>query len=212
MNGMTENIPDPSVRRLSAYLRQLEVLAGRGVERVSSRELAEYMNVGAAMVRRDLALFGQFGQRGVGYGVTDLIGALRVILGTQSQWPVVVVGAGRLCEALLRYDGFGLRGFDLVAAFDVDPARVGKTIGEVDIHAMDRLGEVVDRLGARLGVLTVPPAAAQAAADALVQAGIEGILNFATTGLTVPEHVTVSAVDITAHLEQLSFHVMDNRP
>lgn len=212
MNGLSENIPDPSVRRLSAYLRQLESLAGQGVGRVSSRQLAEKMNVGPAMVRRDLTLFGQFGHRGIGYEVNDLIQALRVILRTQQQWRGVIVGAGALCAALLRYEGFRRRGFELVAAFDVDPERIGTTVGSVEVYPADRMKEIVSLTEARLGVLTVPPAAAQQCADQLIEAGIEGILNFSTMGLAVPKDVYVSAVDITAHFEQLSFHVGDNRP
>jgi redox-sensing transcriptional repressor len=209
---MNENIPDPSVRRLSAYLRQLEHLSSQGIERVSSRELAEYMQFGAATVRRDLALFGQFGQRGVGYEVEDLIHKLRIILATQAQWKVVVVGAGELSHALLRYPGFGLRGFELAAAFDVDPAKIGQSIGAVTIQPMEQLEETITTTQARLAVLAVPPQAAQASADRLVQAGIEGILNFSSPVLNTPPEVYVSHVDITSHLEQLSFHVSSNRP
>jgi redox-sensing transcriptional repressor len=209
---MNENIPDPSVRRLSAYLRQLEVLAARGVEHVSSETLAGCMNFGAATVRRDLALFGQFGRRGVGYETTELIAALRAILGTQRQWPVVVVGAGELSHALLRYDGFRMRGFNLVAAFDVDPDKIGRQLGEVTVQSVDELEAVIERTEARVAILAVPAEAAQALADRLVAAGIEGIVNFATPALETPPDVHVSHADITAHLEQLTFHLSEARP
>jgi len=209
---MAENIPDPSVRRLSAYLRQLEQLATRGVESVSSRQLAEYMKVGDAQVRRDLTLFGQFGRPGVGYDVSDLINTLRIILGTQRQWPVVVVGAGELSHALLRYPGFSERGFDLVAAFDTDEKKVGTMIGGVPVYAMDDLESVIDRFGARLAILAVPAKAAQEVANRLTAAGIEGIMNFSTAGLDTPPDTHVDSVDITSHLEQLSFRVSSNRP
>lgn len=208
---MPENIPDPSLRRLSAYLRQLEQLAGRGVKSVSSRQLAEYMKVGDAQVRRDLTLFGQFGRPGVGYDVLDLISRLRNIMGTNNRWKVVVVGAGELSHALLRYPGFAERGFELVAAFDIDPRKVGTKIGATTTCSMDDLEKVVRQCGARLAILAVPAEAAQEAANRLVRAGIEGIMNFATPGLETPPGVHVSSVDITAHLEELSFQV-SNRP
>ena len=204
---MNENIPDPSVRRLSAYLRQLEHLKANGINHVSSRQLAERLNVGAAMVRRDLALFGQFGRRGVGYTVEDLIDQIRDILGTQAGWSVIAVGAGMLCQALLRYTGFTKRGFKIVAAFDENPELVGQKIGDVPVYAMSELNQYVHQHSIRLAVLTVPASAAQNCANKLVDAGVEGILNFATAGLDTPEHVHSTQVDITAHLEQLSFHV-----
>ena len=208
---MNESIPDPSVRRLSAYLRQLEVLAEAGVHSVSSRQLAGYMRVGDAQVRRDLTLFGQFGRPGVGYDVTDLIRVLRGILGTRSRWKAIVAGAGQLCRALVRYEGFASRGFELVAAFDTDPDKLGEPIGEVQVRPMAKLGRFVSRHEVRLAILTVPADAAQEVTDQLVAAGIEGILNFAVAGLETPPHVHVSTVDITAHLEQLSFQVSANR-
>ncbi len=209
---MNENIPDSSVRRLSAYLRQLEVLAATGVERVYSKQLAKHLLVGDAQVRRDLALFGQFGRPGVGYEVADLIEVIRVILGTRRQWKVVIVGAGQLSGALLRYPGFGLRGFDLVAAFDVDDKKIGTQIGNTIVRPMEELEDVIDEYSARLAILAVPPDVAQPITDRLVRAGIEGILNFATSGLDTPGGVYVSNVDITAHLEELSFKVNSNRP
>ena len=209
---MNENIPDPSVRRLSAYLRQLEHLKASGVDHVSSRQLAERLNVGAAMVRRDLALFGQFGRRGVGYAVEELIDQIQDILGTQTGWSVIAIGAGMLCQALMRYTGFTKRGFKIVAAFDDNPELIGQKIGEVPVYAMSDLKQYAHQHSIRLAILTVPASAAQICADQLVQAGIEGILNFATAGLDTPEHVHSTPVDITAHLEQLSFHVSQDSP
>lgn len=208
---MQENIPDPSVRRLSAYLRQLELLSARGVEHVSSRQLAEYIKAGDAQVRRDLALFGQFGRRGVGYDVTDLISIIRIILGTNRRWNVIVVGAGQLCGALLRYPGFEERGFCLVAAFDTDPHKIGTYMGDVKIRHVNELESVIEREDVHLAMLTVPPDVAQPVAERLSQAGIQGIINFSSGDLTVPEDVHVNQVDITSHLEQLSFLVSRDR-
>jgi redox-sensing transcriptional repressor len=207
---MNENIPSPSVRRLSVYLRQLKHLTAAGVKYVSSGQLAECMKIGAAMVRRDLSLFGQFGCPGVGYDVAELVQALRSILGTQHQWNVVIMGAGELCRALLRYSGFSHRGFELVAAFDIDPKKVDTLICDIRIHHVDELSVVVSKYEARLAILAVPADVAQSASELLLQAGIRGILNFATAGLDAPPNVSVSNVDITAHLEQLSFHVSES--
>jgi redox-sensing transcriptional repressor len=212
MEFLNQNIPNSSVRRLSAYLRKLEHLAGAGVGRVSSQQLAEYMNVGAAQVRRDLALFGQFGRRGVGYDVDSLIDQLRRILGTHVPWNIIVIGAGALSRALLRYSGFPRRGFRLVAAFDVDPARIGTRIGDVEVFRLDALERIIRNHEVRLAILAVPDQAAQECATRCVDAGIEGILNFASAALNVPDAVALNQVDITAHLEQLSFQVSNSRP
>ncbi len=212
MEFLNVNVPDSSVRRLSAYLRKLEHLAAESVEHVSSTQLAEYMNVGAAQVRRDLTLFGQFGRRGVGYDVADLIQQLRRILGTHVPWNLIVIGAGELSRALIRYRGFAERGFRVVAAFDIDPRKTGKNVGGVPILPMDQLPQVIEQHAVRLAVLAVPEAAAQQTADRLAEAGIEGILNFASMKLEAPPKTFINQVDITAHLEQLSFEVSNYRP
>ncbi len=205
------NIPDPSIRRLSAYLRYLENLVTTEQRRVSSRQLAGCVGGSDAQVRRDLALFGQFGRRGVGYEVDDLIQVIRTIFGTRRQWPVVVVGAGLLCQALLRYQGFKQRGFTLVGAFDTDPRKLGARYGDVTIQHIDEVEAVIARHHVRLAILTVPATAAQRTAERLVRAGIEGIMNFASASLNVPADVHVNRVDLTASLEQLSFQLSSHR-
>lgn len=209
MNGY---VPDSSVRRLSAYLRQLERLSAEGKSRVSSRQLAEYMKVGESQVRRDLTLFGQFGRPGVGYDVGELLDKLRDILGTHQPWKVVVVGAGELSHALLPYPGFPQRGFELVAAFDVDPKKIGKKIGRTPVHHLDELESVIATCGARLAILAVPADVARDVAQRLVAAGVEGILNFAPASLDLPEGVSLNHVDLAAQLEHLSFEVSHTRP
>ena len=207
---MNENIPDSSVRRLSAYLRQLEIFFAAGVERVSSQQLAEHVKTGAAQVRRDLTLFGQFGKPGQGYKVADLIERLREIMGTRHPWKVIVVGTGGVGGAFLRYEGFAGRGFEMVAAVDKDPKVIGRKIGGVVIRDIDELDKVINETGVRLAVLSVPAGAAQETADRLAAAGIEGILDFAKAGIEAPPNVQLHYVDITANLEQLSFKVVSH--
>ncbi len=204
---MESGVPDSSVRRLSAYLRHLELLSEAGVEHVSSRQLAEHIKVGPAQVRRDLALFGQFGMPGRGYAVGELVERLRDILGTREGWKVLVVGVGDLGTALLRYAAFAQRGFDMAAALDVDPAMIGKRIGGVTVESMANLKRIVKESGARLAILAVPADAAQETTDRLGEVGIEGILNFSHVGLEAPPGVHVIYADVTANLEQLSFMV-----
>ena len=203
----SEKIPIPSLRRLSAYLRQLEVLSGNEVSHVSSRQLAKYSRVGDATIRRDLALFGKFGRRGVGYEVDDLIDTLHVILGTQRCWGVVLLGAGALGRALMQYSGFAQRGFKILAAFDTDPDKTGTTVGDIKIHSLDELESVINITAARIAILATPSQHAQQITTRLTAAGIEGILNFATASLDVPPETYVTYVDITAHLEELTFQV-----
>ncbi len=199
--------PDPVVKRLSLYLRQAEHLSARGVETVSSRQLADSLHVSAAQVRKDLAYFGQFGRPGVGYRVRPLVEALRRILGTDRTRSVVLVGAGSLGTALLRYKGFRRRGFRFVAAFDVSPRRVGRRIGTVGVHGMDELPRICKLRRVKLAIVTVPADAAQQVANQLCEAGVKGILNFAPATLATPPGVATGPVDLAAHLEQMSFLV-----
>jgi redox-sensing transcriptional repressor len=158
-----------------------------------------------------LAYFGQFGHPGIGYRCEELIPAIKKILGADRPWPVALLGAGNLGRALLGYKGFAEQGFRVVAAFDVDREKVGGKIEGVPIYGLDRLDAVISRHGIRLGIVAVPSAAAQQAADRLVAAGIEGILNFAPVTLSLPNDVRSVGVDLAIELEQLSFAVVNLR-
>lgn len=206
-NLRPDAIPNPAVRRLSLYLRQLEAFKEKDRRTISSKQLGESLGLTDAQVRKDLAYFGQFGHPGIGYRVEDLIAHVRKILGTDRTWQVLLVGVGNLGRALTAYRGFERKGFRLVAAFDADPAKVGKKYGPLTIQSMSELTATVDRLGLRLAIMTVPAEGAQAVADQLVAAGIRGILNFAPTSISVPPHVGLSGVDLAVQLEQLSFVV-----
>lgn len=205
-----ELIPDPTVRRLSLYLRQLEAFQRQERVTVSSRQLADALNLTDAQVRKDLTYFGNFGQPGVGYNITDLVGRIRRILGTDRQWSVLLVGAGNLGRALLSYGGFAAKGLAIVAVFDSDPAKVGQTIAGRTVQAMESLADNVTQHDARLAILAVPADFAQPVADQLIAAGIRGILNFSPTSLHVPATVAVQTVDLALHLEQLTFLVSLN--
>ncbi len=203
-------IPTPAVQRLSLYLRRLEELAREGVQKVSSRDLADHLHITAAQLRKDLAYFGQFGRPGVGYRVGPLIHELRHILGTDQTRRVVVVGAGDLGRALLRYRGLRSKGFHVVGAFDIAASKIGRQFGNVTVRHIDDLPAVVRKYDVRLGVIATPSSAAQKVADMLCEAGVKGILNFAPTTLQTPTDVAVGPVDLAATLEQLSFQVLAN--
>jgi redox-sensing transcriptional repressor len=196
-----------SVQRFSLYLRHLQRFAREGVQTVSSGQLGEALGITDAQVRKDLAYLGNLGQPGIGYPAQELSDALRHSLGIDRSWAAVVVGVGNLARALLRYRGFEQQGFRFVALFDSDPGKVGQSIDGLEVFAMDKIADVVARTGAELGVVAVPAEAAQQVADALVGAGIRGILNFAPTGLRLPHGVALVAVDLAVQLEQLAFLV-----
>jgi redox-sensing transcriptional repressor len=206
------NVPGPTIRRLSLYLRQLEAVQSRGQTTVSSKQLGEPLRVTDAQVRKDLAYFGQFGRPGIGYRVADLIAQARRILGTDRPWRSILVGAGNLGRALISYRGFAPKGFNIVAVFDGDEALVGQTIRTPDgltVLPMFKLPEVVRKERTRIGILAVPAGAAQSVADLMLQAGVQGLLNFAPVALRVPPTVPVASVDLTINLEQLSFQIRE---
>lgn len=205
MNLPKSDIPPPSVRRLSVYLRQLESLEASGIATISSQNFAASLGLTAAQVRKDLAYFGQFGRSGLGYGVVPLIHRIRKILGTDRLTHALLVGVGNLGKALAAYQGFAPKGFGLVAIFDLDHRKIGKKIGGLTIEPLDRVEEIVKRYAIRLAILAVPVEAAQAVADRLTAAGVRGILNFAPLPLATPPGVTVRNIDVAAELEQLNF-------
>ena len=201
---MTRSIPKATCLRLSLYLRHLDHVASQGLEATSSAQLAAGLGTTATQVRKDLSRFGQFGRPGVGYQVQGLRQAIRRILGVDRRRKVAVVGVGNLGRALAHHRGFPERNFDVVALFDTDPETVGTSIGGVKVSPMDALATVVAERGVRLAMLTVPAEAAQRAADALVNAGVTGILNFAPVTIRVPAGVALYTADLTVLLEQLA--------
>lgn len=206
-NVRPESIPNPAVRRLSLYLRQLEAFRRKERRTISSKQLGESLGLTDAQVRKDLAYFGQFGHPGIGYRVDDLIQQLKRILGTDKTWNVLLVGAGNIGKALSSYKGFNSKGFKLVAVFDNDAAKVGKKLGPFTIQPFSELEKTVETHSIRLAILAVPADAAQDVADKVIDAGVRGVLNFAPCSLTVPPDVAMNNVDVAVALEQLSFQV-----
>ncbi|MCK6501730.1 MAG: redox-sensing transcriptional repressor Rex [Nitrospira sp.] len=202
------SIPRKTVYRLSIYFRCLTRLKHNGLQTVSSEALARAAGVKPTQLRKDLAHFGQFGTRGLGYEVEQLSRMISDVLGTQSLQPVILVGAGNLGSALLSYGGFAQEGFEIVAAFDADPARQ-RTRGRVPIRAMQELPAFVHERGVRMAILCVPAAAAQEVANQLFAAGITGILNFAPIVIHGPEDAMVNNVNLAIELENLSYFIQD---
>jgi redox-sensing transcriptional repressor len=206
-DGNEPRLSRASVGRFSLYLRHLEGLRSEGSKTVSSGQLGEALGITDAQVRKDLAYLGNLGLPGIGYPTGDLITALRRKLGIDRTWSVAVVGVGNLARALLRYRGFQQQGFRIVALFDADPAKVGQVVEGLTIHGPERMADVIAVTGAELGLLTVPSESAQAVADALVAAGVRGLLNFAPTVLRLPAGVSLVSVDLAVQMEQLAFLV-----
>jgi redox-sensing transcriptional repressor len=201
-------IPRASVGRLSLYLRRLESLQSEGVVHVSSQALGESLGLTDTQVRKDLAVVGErLGHPGVGYDIAELVSAIRTTLGLDRVWFAALIGVGNLARALLRYQGFRQRGFEVVCLFDADTDKLGMRIDQLSVHAMSELAEVRVRTRAELGILTVPGEAAQSTADLLIQAGFRGILNFSPGMIRVPNGISLVNVDLTIQLEQLAFLV-----
>ena len=188
-------IPESTIRRLSLYLRFLEEFEGQGVGTVSSEALAARGGTTSAQVRKDLSFFGSFGKRGLGYGVHELARRLREILGLGRRYRVVLIGAGKIGSALVQYKGFRQRGFDIVAIYDSDPAKVGVAWNGMITRDVQQLAEDLPGLQPEIAVVVTPADAAQDVTNRLVQAGVKAILNFAPIQLDVPDDVAVKTVN-----------------
>jgi redox-sensing transcriptional repressor len=207
-NGRPE-IPRKTIYRLSIYLRCLARLHENGIGTVSSEALSKAAGVKPTQLRKDLAYFGTFGTRGLGYDVTDLFKKISEELGTSRLQPVILVGVGHLGLALVSYRGFEKEGFEIVAAFDADPRRKRDKEIKQPIYGMAELPEFVKNQNVKMAILTVPAAAAQEVANALVAAGVVGILNFSPIVLSVPEEVMVNNVNLAIELENLSYFTQE---
>jgi redox-sensing transcriptional repressor len=194
--------------RLSRYLQVLTQARKMGKQRISSQEIAEYTNINATQIRRDLSAFGKFGKRGVGYNIDSLLGEIRKILRTQGQHNIALVGAGRLGQAIASSPIFAEHGINIAAVFDKDPAKVGQTVGNVPVSAYTELPEVVREKNIIVGVLAVPATGAQDAANDLVGSGVKIIFNYSEALLETPSDVTVHTSNPAVELlYALYFHL-----
>lgn len=198
------------IRRLPRYYRALRVLQEAGNTRISSSALGERMGITASQIRQDLSCFGEFGKQGYGYEIAGLLGEISEILGMNQRYSAVILGAGNLGKALIRNFSFAANGFRLTAAFDVSPALIGTTIGEVKVYSLDELDSYLKENPAKVGVLTVPRTAAQPMAERLIAAGVRGIWNFTNTELNVKgTDVVVESVHFADSLLALSYLISE---
>lgn len=203
----SSKIPEATITRVSVYSRFLVRLDRRGVTTVSSGDIADGVGVSPAQVRKDLAYFGEFGTRGVGYNVIDLMHYTLKILNLTHPWPLALAGAGNLGTALCTHRGFKDRGFTIMGVFDNDLMKIGKGIEELTVQPLEEMPEVIQQRGIKIGIIAVPPRAAQDVADIMVQNKILAILNFTPISLNVPEDVRVRNVDLSVALEVLTFNL-----
>ena len=202
------SIPDATIERTALYSRPIENLLKKGVKVVSSKKLAELCRVNPAQVRKDLSYFGEFGVRGVGYDVNDLLTEIKKILVSDREWRLGIVGLGNLGKALVAHESFLKRGYRFVAAFDADPAKVGQRIPPgLVIQPVTKLKGLAKELGIEIGVITTPASRAQSVADLFIEAGIKAILNFSPVQVRKPECCLVQNVDFTVNLDNLAFYL-----
>jgi len=206
-NYRLPKIPEMTIRRLSVYTRCLLQLEEDGVRTVSSQELAERFNLNSAQVRKDLAYFGEFGVRGIGYYVAGLKAELQRILGLDREWAVALVGFGNLGSALFHYKGFSRQGFRIAVIIDDDPAKIGRDVDGVPIVPSRDMARELKSRSIQVAIVAVPAESAQAVTDQLAAAGIKAVLNFAPTRLRVGREVRLKNVDLSIELETLSFYL-----
>ncbi len=196
-------VPEVTIERLSIYLRAIKGLNEESI--LSSQELANLLETSDGQVRKDLAYFGGFGVPGQGYKVGKLKKEIRHILGLDTTWGMALVGVGNLGRALLIYPGFKRNEFEIRAAFDKDPSKIGKVWQEVEVQDVENIPQILPLKEIKIGIITTPASAAQEVADKLVKGGVKGILNFAPTRISIPKEVKLKNVDLSMQLENLSY-------
>ena len=202
-----QTISKATIDRLPLYYRTLRLAQDDGMDIISSDELGRRLELTPEQIRKDLALFGQFGKKGVGYYVNELKFNVGKILGLDNHWNIAIVGIGHLGVALANYQNFIALGFNLVALFDNDPNIIGKTVNHVKVKSIDELQSCAKNLKIDIGVIAVPAQFAQQVADKLVKANIKGIWNFAPVKMRVPEDVKIVNEDLSVRLSRLSYYI-----
>ncbi len=200
-------ISKATIDRLPVYFRCLRGIQDEGIEIISSEELGRRIGVTPEQIRKDLASFGEFGKKGVGYYVRELIRNIGEILGLHRNWNIAIVGVGHLGWALANYRNFSSLGFNLAAIFDVDANKVGLTVSGIEVYHINQLNAIIQEKNIHIGIITVPAAHAQEVADQLVTAGVRGIWNFAPIRLNVPENIRLVSEDLSIGLSSISYHL-----
>lgn len=199
--------PATTIERLPLYYRCVQKLNRKGVEVISSQELGEMIGIPSTQVRKDLSYYGEFGRRGVGYEVCNLIKNLKKILGLNESWEILLVGAGNLGHALVNYGGFQKLDLNINYVLDIDQDKIGEKLGNTEVHDMDKLEEIIADKEINIVVLAVPDENAQEVAERLVEAGIKAIWNFAPIRLDLPEDIKVRDEDLSIGLISLTYHL-----
>lgn len=204
---MGDQVPDIVVSRLPLYVRALDNLARENVRTVSSRDMGNHLQMTAAQIRKDLSYFGKFGKQGKGYEVAHLLRELRQVLRLDRQWPMVLVGVGRLGRAIISYEGFAAEGFKIVAAFDTDPQKIGKKVGVLVVRPIAELESYIRQNGVTIGIVAVPAKEVQDAVERLVKDGVRAILNYAPVAARVPKGVQQREVDPILALQGMTYYL-----
>ncbi len=201
-------IPDVTIERVALYLRPLDNLEKTGVQVISSDKLAELCNVNPAQVRKDLSFFGEFGVRGIGYQVSELLREIKKILASDRQWKLGIAGLDDMGMALIQHKNFLNRGYKFIAAFDSNPGNIGKYLPNgLIVKPLSKLKEIIPELGLEIGVITTTPSEAQKTADLFIEAGILAVLNFTSTHLRKPDCCLIQNVDFTFNLDHLAYRL-----
>ena len=200
-------ISKATIDRLPLYFRTLRQIQEEGIEIISSEEMGRRIGVTPEQIRKDLASFGEFGKKGVGYYVKELIRNIGEILGLHRNWKIAIVGVGHLGWALANYENFGSLGFNLAAIFDVDSSKVGRTINNIEIQHLQHLHTTVQERHIQIGIITVPPQEAQKVADQLIEANIKGILNFSPAPVRAPDKIKIRNLFFTSALDNLIYYL-----
>ncbi|WP_240413839.1 redox-sensing transcriptional repressor Rex [Paenibacillus periandrae] len=203
----TIKISEAVVRRLPVYLRYLNELSKKSVHTVSSQDLGQKLDLNPAQIRKDLAYFGEFGKKGIGYDVDYLIEKIRQILKLDKVIPVALVGAGNLGRALCNYNAYLRDNMKIVAIFDAHDSKIGESINNLKVKHMRELKETIRSLQVRIGIITVPAFEAQNVANQFVESGVEAILNFAPIIIKVPNEIRVHHADFTTELQSLAYYL-----
>lgn len=200
-------ISKATIDRLPLYYRTLKLTQEEGIEIISSDELGRKIGVTPEQIRKDLSAFGEFGKKGVGYYVRELMRNIGEILGLNRTWNIAIVGVGHMGWALANYSNFSSQGFQVQAIFDVDPDKIGRYINEVEIFHIDSMKDIIQQRDIQIGIITVPAAYAQSTATRLVEAGVKGIWNFAPMKIDVPSHIHVVSEDLSVGLSSISYYL-----